>query len=152
MVGCQFTQQEGVDGIVEILACGSFRLQPKLLGDGAQNLGIGQAGVQHQRGFGLVIQCVEQGATQRCLAGTDFAGDHHEPLALADPVLEQVEGNPMIMAEIQERRVGRHVERVLLKSEKIFVHRLAFVRYWLPWSLSLGDSRLSYHHQPVRSS
>jgi hypothetical protein len=82
-----------------------------------------QVGVDDVGGDDLVGgQAVEQVAHQRGLAGTDFAGDDDEALALRQAVLEVGHGALVALAAEEEVRIGAQLEGLGGKSVVSLVH------------------------------
>ncbi len=76
----------------------------------------------------FAVELREQRVQERRLAGAHLAGEQHEPLARLHAVDERREAFAVRFAEIEERRVGRHLERAARESVMRVVHGSARLR------------------------
>ena len=89
---------------------------------GAQELGRGERGVEHDRGVGVGAELREEVARERRLAGAHLAGDEDEAAALAPAELEVGEGLRVPLGQVQVLRVRREVEGLLAEAVPGLVH------------------------------
>ncbi len=91
--------------------------------NGSQQLFAVHARVEDQsRAVLLVVELLQQRAAQSRLARADLARDLDEPLPLTQPEEKVIERLPVLLAEEQEARVRRDVERRLPKAVEVVVH------------------------------
>ena len=69
-----------------------------------------------------MIQVFEKSPAQGCLAGSDLAGDLHEPLSLGNGVNEVGERFFMTFAQEKIGGIRNKLERVFPQAEKKFIH------------------------------
>ena len=117
-------QQMGIDAVDELFgatAC-SGRIDAQLIADGLEQLYGVEARVQDERDVDHRRHLGEQAATERCFAGTHFAGEHHKAAGIVQSVHQVRECLAMALRQKQEPRVGRNRERTVREGEERLVH------------------------------
>jgi hypothetical protein len=117
-------EQEPVERVHVVLQGRTRGRDVQVFEDGAQQLGRGQGGVEHERGGGARIEARQEVARERGLARADLARDEDEPALLLAPELEVREGLGVTLGEVQVLGVGGQVERLLREAVEGLVHLL----------------------------
>ena len=107
----------------QVLGLGVARgLDPVLVEQHAEEVEGLEAGIEDEGRQGLPVELRQQAVQQHGLPGADLAGQQHESLVGVHPVDERRQALAVHLAEIQERRVGRHLERAAQESVVLVVH------------------------------
>ncbi len=117
-----FLQEKGIEAIDEGFYRFCVRGDAEFVVDGFEQLKGVELGVEDVGRCGILVQAFQEHATKGRLAGTHFAGDLNESLAIAHGIVQVGQHLFMNPGQVKVLRVGYQFERSLLKAKKTIVH------------------------------